>query len=167
MWIHGLGWQLPCKAAPAWFTVYRNNNLLYGSWLERTDKAPNGLQPCTSFMHQLLCGPWPMGPASAPCHIVHRHQPPTGLQLCPGQHLLLCLRLPWPHAERALLNQWPAAEWPLYLRRWRMEACPRNHARWAPEPFWVPAAPSLYKPLAATYHPHSEQAEWTFRLSEP
>jgi hypothetical protein len=135
--------------------------------LHPASHAPQALPPCERLLHHVVQATAPQGPAPAAARVVARHQPPTGIQLWPGHHLLLRLRLPWPFAERVLVRHWPQAEWPLYLRHWQLQPCARHHAHWTPEPHWVPAAPHQYKPLAAQYHPASGHAEWTFLLTEP
>jgi hypothetical protein len=166
MWLHGLGWQLPLHAAPALCLLERFQRPLCGGFLERTEAPPRGLPDPDAFREHTVCRPWPMRPSTARA-VVHRHHPPTGIELWPGHPLTLRLLLPAPHADRLKPADWPLAEQPLYLRRWALVPCPQHHARWVPEAHWLPASSLHWQACAVRRHPTSGLAEWTFLLTEP
>lgn len=165
MWLHGVGWFLPPVVEDAWLCAGRNGRLLCAAFLQPCAEPPLSLaqQPC--FRHLLFGGPaCPMGPSPTGRQVVARHQPPSGVQLWPGQQLQFTLRLPWPMTYRPVACQWPR-DWSAHLRTWHLHHCPQVGFRWLPGP-WLLACPGSFAPHHVAYHHASQQAEWTFLLRE-
>ncbi|MBL8000433.1 MAG: hypothetical protein JNL05_00610 [Flavobacteriales bacterium] len=135
MWLHGLGVRWPPIDRPVLGLLRRGGTPVCGGFLVPASRHGH---PARTLLHHLVCALHPLRPTTTAC-AVHRRHPPTGLQLAPGQPLHLCL-------VAATATPAPA----FYLRRWLLLPCPRHHARWAPEPGWLPLHPAHCHLLAAT-----------------
>lgn len=167
MWLHAIGWHLPRTMELAWLGLCRQGRLLVAGMLEPWAQGPLYPDPDLHFL-QLTLGQaaFPMGAAPTAKHLVARGLPVSGVQVLPGHHLQLVLRLPWPATYRPAAAHWPMGHWITYLRTWHLQRCPRQYCHWWPGA-WRPVPPFTLKPVQVTYSPTSQQAEWTFELYEP
>jgi len=152
--------------APAVCVLERFQRTVCGGFLAPCAVPPSVLDAPHAFVHHTVHTHWPMRPATARDRVCRRH-PPHGIELWPGHPLTIRLLVPAPPGRRLTPASWPLAAQPLYLRRWTLVPCPQLHARWVPEPHWLPASSLHWQACAVHRHRTSGLAEWTFLLTEP